>query len=406
MPNLQRDRGVDRPQGIVLRPDTSSLYDQLLFTELHAVESSNGLIRDRVVGVLAKRVAFRQGGGAVLHQVEGPERSKRRQQLFDLVLVEIVGEAADEDLVLRVLHHRRDDAGQVHWRLVDRSRHRLVVARTSYLQGLIHEVNSVESERSRRFVDWPKFQKGKILVQIYLNGQDRVSGRLGQARNSHLVVEKLHHRVLGDAERYVADVQTTSLSRDLASGDWNLRSYNSESLLLGYRRAFPNGHKPAERRQRSWCRESATRRSSELDRRPASPCTPSARRVRSRSGGRPSSDTASSVSPACLGFSIFAFGLCSGSGACLGKKGSAEKRKTNWEPRELLSLLLFACEYMASWNWLYLKYRQCYKRSWFYRTHQSGNAKIVKSENLKQNTKSSVDDRFIEIDFGKTKLKK
>lgn len=100
---------LDTHQGGVLGSHTGSLHQQLLVSQLHSVQSGDGLERhrdrvdlqtatlpsDRVnvethlvvevdVHVFAEGVSLGQARGAVLHQVEGLEGPEGGQQLFHL----------------------------------------------------------------------------------------------------------------------------------------------------------------------------------------------------------------------------------------------------------------------------------------------------------------------------------
>jgi len=219
---LQSYWSKHRTERIVLRTNTGPLYDQFLFSKLHTIQACDGLIGDEIIDILSKSITLGQAGRAVLDQVEGPEGAKWRQELLHLVLPQVVGQTTDEDLVLWILHNSGNNAGQVHGWLVCRSRKRLVIARPSNLERLVHEVYSIKSECLWRFIDGPELQEGEVFVQVDLHGQDGVSWGLGEACDVHLVVEELHHRIFSDAKRNVANVKSSSLSGHLASSNWHL----------------------------------------------------------------------------------------------------------------------------------------------------------------------------------------
>ena len=95
----------------ILRPHTGSLDDELLVSKLHAIETSDGLVCDGGVQILSECVALGEAGGGVLHQVEGLQLAKAGQELLDLLIVEIIGEAGHKELVRTVGHHSGDHAG-------------------------------------------------------------------------------------------------------------------------------------------------------------------------------------------------------------------------------------------------------------------------------------------------------
>eukprot|EP00639_Heterosigma_akashiwo_P014072 CAMPEP_0206373134 /NCGR_PEP_ID=MMETSP0294-20121207/7525_1 /ASSEMBLY_ACC=CAM_ASM_000327 /TAXON_ID=39354 /ORGANISM="Heterosigma akashiwo, Strain CCMP2393" /LENGTH=188 /DNA_ID=CAMNT_0053820649 /DNA_START=266 /DNA_END=832 /DNA_ORIENTATION=- len=86
------------------------LHRERLVPKGHAVQPGAGLHRDRGLLVLAEAVALGGGGPGLAHQVEGLQRPEGRQQLAHLLVGEVVGQAADEDLVGPVLHLAGDDA--------------------------------------------------------------------------------------------------------------------------------------------------------------------------------------------------------------------------------------------------------------------------------------------------------
>lgn len=142
-----------------------------------------------------------------------------------LVLVEVVGQSSYEDLVRRVGHDGAYHASRhVYRRVLGHARHGLVVVRPPDLQTLPLEVDAIKGHRLRRLIDRPEFEEREILVQINLARQHRVAGGLRQARQMHLLVEELHHLVLGDPERDVAHVQAARLPR-------YRRTYNRYSCL-------------------------------------------------------------------------------------------------------------------------------------------------------------------------------
>ena len=95
----------------ILRPHTGSLDDELLVSQLHAIETSDGLVCDGGVQILSECVALGEAGGGVLHQVEGLQLPEAGQQLLDLLVIEIVGQPSHEQFVGTVGHHRGNHAG-------------------------------------------------------------------------------------------------------------------------------------------------------------------------------------------------------------------------------------------------------------------------------------------------------
>ena len=89
----------------ILCSHTGSLDDELLVSQLHAIESSNGLVCDGSVQILSERVALGEAGGGVLHQVEGLELPEAGQQLLDLLVIEIVRQPGHKQFVGTVGHH-------------------------------------------------------------------------------------------------------------------------------------------------------------------------------------------------------------------------------------------------------------------------------------------------------------
>ena len=59
--------------GHVLGADARPLHDELLVTELHAIETGNGLVGDGDIDELAEGVGLGDAHGRVLDQVEGPQ---------------------------------------------------------------------------------------------------------------------------------------------------------------------------------------------------------------------------------------------------------------------------------------------------------------------------------------------
>ena len=95
----------------ILGSHTGPLDNELLVSQLHSVEASDGLVCDGVVQILGKCVALGQAGGGVLHQVEGLQLAEAGQQLLDLLVIEIVGQSGHKQLVGAVRHHGGDHAG-------------------------------------------------------------------------------------------------------------------------------------------------------------------------------------------------------------------------------------------------------------------------------------------------------
>lgn len=71
------------------------------------------------------------------------------------------------------------------------------------LRGLVHRAELEDKQQletletlGRRRDGGTHLQEGKVLVLVDLDGQDRVAGGLGQARQAHLRVEELGHGLL------------------------------------------------------------------------------------------------------------------------------------------------------------------------------------------------------------------
>lgn len=96
----------------------------------------------------------------------------------------------------------------------------------SYLQTLPFEVDTIESHGLCGLINGSELQECKVFVQIYLARENWVAGGLCQAREMHLLIEKLHGLFFSNAEWNVADVQSSRLTR-------NSRAYDRHGCLRG-----------------------------------------------------------------------------------------------------------------------------------------------------------------------------
>lgn len=221
----------------VLATGNRALDHQLALPQLHAIQSGDGLVRDRGVQVLEEGEALAQIGDGVLDQVEAPQLAEGQQQLLDLRLVQARGQPPNVDLVRSVRNGAGDDAirqGSGHdRRIAGGSRgegldllaaadggHRVVVVGPSDLQILSAEVDAIEVDGLGGLVHGPELEEGKVLLQIGLAREHCIAVRLGgvQSQGLDLLVEERHHVLLCDAEWNVAHIQATRLPGDHRDG--------------------------------------------------------------------------------------------------------------------------------------------------------------------------------------------
>ena len=184
--------------------------------------------------ILSERIPLGEPGGEVLDQVERPQLPERGEELLDLVFVQVVGDPADEQLVVRVRDHGADYA----WHVGDMAAEfleaaaawqRLVVARTSQLERLSFEADAVECHGRGGLVDGSTLEEGEVLVAVDMAGQDGVALGLRQTVEMHLLVEEVDHLVLVEPEGQVSDVDSSGLTGDGAS--YNCNSGLNKNLI-------------------------------------------------------------------------------------------------------------------------------------------------------------------------------
>jgi hypothetical protein len=76
----------------------------------------------------------------------------------------------------------------------------------------------------------PEFQESKIFIEVNLTCQYWIAGGLCQTGQVHLLIKELHGFLLGDPERYIANVKASRLSRDGRAHDrygrlWGVCNY-------------------------------------------------------------------------------------------------------------------------------------------------------------------------------------
>jgi len=184
------------------------------------VKGINYLLCDRRIQILGKGVALGQPRRDILDQVEGAQLTEGGEQLLHLLLVQIVGQAANEKLVGRIRNDGADhpegdvDVAAAAALQAAVRRDGLIVVRTTQLQRLALEVDAVKCHALRCLVDGAALQESEILVAVDVTGEDRVAFGLSQAAQVHLLVEEVDHLLLVEAEGDVAHVDPPGLASD------------------------------------------------------------------------------------------------------------------------------------------------------------------------------------------------
>ena len=75
------------------------------------------------------------------------------------------------------------------------------------------EIDSVERHALGRLIDGPTLQERKVLIPVDRAGDDGIPLGLGQPVQMHLLVEKVHHLLLLEAEGQITHVHPAGLSR-------------------------------------------------------------------------------------------------------------------------------------------------------------------------------------------------
>merc|ERR1719354_582616 len=80
----------------ILGTHARPLDQELLIAQLHTIETRNGLIVHVDVHIFTEGVSFREASGTVLNKVESLQGAKGCQKLLHLVIIQVVGQSANE----------------------------------------------------------------------------------------------------------------------------------------------------------------------------------------------------------------------------------------------------------------------------------------------------------------------
>merc|ERR1719219_2639162 len=206
---LSRDIGHGHSFG----SNTRALHDQLLVSQLHSIEPCDGLVCDTSIKILRKCITLGETRSDVLDKVECLQLAERGEQLFHLLLVEIVGEATNKHLLQGVRNNSADHpwhAGEsIH---TTPARDWLIIMRATQFEGLALEVDAVECHRLSCFVDASALEEGKILVSVDVTRQYWIAFGLCQPTEMHLLVEEVNHLLFTEPEGNIAHINPSGLA--------------------------------------------------------------------------------------------------------------------------------------------------------------------------------------------------